>query len=78
MYKKLQALLGITFKLCVGMTEIIKHTEHVDTLIMDEADFLVFDDLCTTTQDLPKCKKLIGLTATSFQKFGGIEQDWLR
>ena len=66
-------MLGVKFKLCVGMSEIIKHTQPTDTLIMDEADYLLFDDLCTTDDDLPKCKKLIGLTATSFQKEAAVE-----
>ena len=78
MYTSLSALLGIKFELCVGMSEIIKHTKPVDTLIMDEADYLLFDDLCTTDDDLPKCKKLIGLTATSFQKVEAIESEWLQ
>lgn len=78
LYTNLSLLLGITFELCVGMSEIIKHTKPVDMLIMDEADYLLFDDLCTTDDDLPKCKKLIGLTATSFQKKDAIENEWLQ
>ena len=60
------------------MDEIIKQTQPIDTLIMDEADYLVFDDLCKTKADIPKCHKLIGLTATSFQREGGLEQAWLK
>lgn len=78
LYTNLSIVLKINFKLCVGMSEIIKHTQPVDTLIMDEADYLLFDDLCTTDDDLPKCKKLIGLTATSFQTAGAIEFEWLQ
>ena len=49
-----------------------------DLLILDEADYHLFDDVCFRNAALPKCKGIIGLTATSYQVQGGVENDYLK
>ena len=65
-YRRLNLVLPIQIKTAVGMSEIIKKTTPKDILILDEADSLLFDDLCQNDLDLPLCHCVIGLTATSF------------
>ena len=51
------------FELSVGTKDVSFDEE--DLLILDEADWHLFDDINQRSAPLPRCKAIIGLTATS-------------
>ena len=59
------------------MKNVAEQIGQQDLLILDEADYHLFDDFCFCNASLPKCKGIIGLTATSYQVQGGVEYDYL-
>ena len=60
------------------MKNVAEQIEPQDLLILDEADYHLFDDVCFRRATLPKCKGIIGLTATSYQVQGGVENEYLK
>ena len=48
-----------------------------DLLILDETDWHLFDDICQRDAEIPKCKGIIGVTATSMSMCEGVETAYL-
>ena len=77
-YASLNQLHDIEIKLVVGMKNVAEQIGPEDLLILDEADYHLFDDVYFRRATLPKCKGIIGLTATSYQVQGGVENEYLK
>ncbi len=67
---------GVEVVLTVGIDSVTFDSKS-DLLILDEADWHLFDDICQRQVALPKCKGIIGLTATSFNHDYGVEKAFL-
>ena len=77
-YSDLNHFLAIKIVPVVGLEKAAGEMTSQDLLIFDEADYHLFDDVCKRKARLPKCKGIIGLTATSFQVDGGVEYEYLK
>ena len=73
-YKSLSILLGIKIHLSIGIDEATQKMLRTDLLILDEADWHLFDKL----SNLPAaCYGILAMTATDVTKKGGNEQSLL-
>jgi hypothetical protein len=75
-YESLQLMMpSVNIIRCIGTEEAVKRCQPEDLLLLDEADKLLLDN----ESELPqKCLGIVAVSATSFSKDGGPEDEYLK